>query len=110
MTATRPDIIAHRGGLWPGTAENTMAAFEHAIAHGVTMLETDVHLSADGVLFAAHDDDLQRIAGRPEQLAELPAAELESIELIAGGTLPRLADLLAAFPTCLLYTSPSPRD
>ncbi|MBD8020827.1 glycerophosphodiester phosphodiesterase family protein [Brevibacterium gallinarum] len=99
MTATRPDIIAHRGGLWPGTAENTMAAFEHAVAHGVTMLETDVHLSADGVLFAAHDDDLQRIAGRPEQLAALPAAELESIELIAGGTLPRLADLLAAFPT-----------
>ncbi|MFB9775168.1 glycerophosphodiester phosphodiesterase family protein [Brevibacterium otitidis] len=98
MSAHRTDVIAHRGGLWPAAAENTLAAFEQAVAHGITMLETDVHLSKDGIIFAAHDADLKRIAGRPERLHEVPAAELERIELTDGGTLLRLADLLDAFP------------
>ena len=37
-----------------------MPAFEHAVALGYQSLETDVHLSADGVLMAFHDPDLTR--------------------------------------------------
>lgn len=93
-----PEIIAHRGGLWPGMSENTLEAFTAATAAGVHWLETDVHASADGVLFAAHDPDLTRIAGREQSIRELTAAELDEVELLAGGRLPRLEALIQALP------------
>ncbi|HCX66954.1 MAG TPA: hypothetical protein DHK64_05290, partial [Rhodobiaceae bacterium] len=45
----KPLHVAHRGGagLWP---ENTMVAFERAIAAGADGIELDVHLSRDGLL------------------------------------------------------------
>lgn len=51
------DLQGHRGarGLAP---ENTLAAFERALAIGVSTLETDVHLSADGVPVLHHDPRL----------------------------------------------------
>ncbi len=50
--------IAHRGGadLWP---ENTLPAFEGAIACGADGAELDVHLSADGELVVFHDETLK---------------------------------------------------
>ncbi len=51
------DLEGHRGarGLAP---ENTLAAFERALEIGVSTLETDVHLSADGVAVLHHDPAL----------------------------------------------------
>ena len=48
------DLQGHRGarGLFP---ENTLPAFEGAIALGVTTLEMDVGLTRDGVLVVLHD-------------------------------------------------------
>jgi len=48
------DLQGHRGarGLAP---ENTMAAFERALAIGVTTLETDVAVTKDDVLVISHD-------------------------------------------------------
>lgn len=48
------DLQAHRGGraLAP---ENTLAAFSNAIDIGVTTLELDVGLTADGVVVISHD-------------------------------------------------------
>jgi glycerophosphoryl diester phosphodiesterase len=48
------DLQAHRGGrgLRP---ENTIAAFENAIAIGVTTLELDLAITADGVPVISHD-------------------------------------------------------
>ena len=48
------DLQGHRGsrGLAP---ENTLAAFERAIAIGVTTLETDLAVTRDGVLVISHD-------------------------------------------------------
>jgi glycerophosphoryl diester phosphodiesterase len=48
------DLEAHRGGR--GLApENTLAAFSNAIALGVTTLELDIGLTADGVVVISHD-------------------------------------------------------
>jgi glycerophosphoryl diester phosphodiesterase len=51
------DLQAHRGGrgLLP---ENTLAAFEHALAIGVTTLELDIAITADGVPVISHDPAL----------------------------------------------------
>jgi glycerophosphoryl diester phosphodiesterase len=48
------DLQAHRGGrgLMP---ENTLPAFAHALALGVTTLELDCAISRDGVLVVSHD-------------------------------------------------------
>jgi len=51
------DLEAHRGGR--GLApENTLAAFSNAIDMGVTTLELDIGLTADGVVVISHDTSL----------------------------------------------------
>ena len=52
---TRIAIQGHRGarGIRP---ENTIAAFEYALDHGITTLELDLHMTSDGHLIIYHDD------------------------------------------------------
>jgi glycerophosphoryl diester phosphodiesterase len=60
------DLQAHRGGrgLLP---ENTLAAFEHALELGVTTLEMDVAITADGIAVISHDPALHAGLTRDEQ-------------------------------------------
>lgn len=66
------DLQGHRGtrGLAP---ENTMAAFQRALAIGVTTLETDVAVTQDGVLVISHDPFLNPDLVRGPDGAWLPA-------------------------------------
>jgi glycerophosphoryl diester phosphodiesterase len=47
-------VIAHRGASWE-LRENTLPAFEHAIALGADAIELDVHADAGGRLVVTHD-------------------------------------------------------
>lgn len=49
----KPQAIAHRGykAKYP---ENTMGAFRGAVDVGADGLETDIHLSKDGVVMLSH--------------------------------------------------------
>src|SRR4051812_47700406 len=51
------DLQGHRGarGLKP---ENTLPSFEAALDCGVTSIETDIHLTRDGVPVLTHDPQL----------------------------------------------------
>jgi glycerophosphoryl diester phosphodiesterase len=71
-----PELIAHRGYAlrYP---ENTLAAFEAAIAAGARFVECDVQLSADGVPVLMHDRSLERMCGLKAGVHELPLSELE---------------------------------
>jgi len=75
-----------------------MPAFEGAIRLGFTYLETDVHVTTDGVLVAFHDDDLTRTCGRPGRISDLPWSEVEAARVAGREPIPRLDDLLASWP------------
>ena len=44
-----------------------------------TYIESDCHLTADGVVVLFHDDDLSRVTGDPRRVADVTASELESL-------------------------------
>jgi glycerophosphoryl diester phosphodiesterase len=99
-------VAAHRGGslLWP---ENSLLAFRNAIALGVELLETDVHLTADGEAVVLHDPTLDRTTTGRGAVRDLRLGDLAAVRLRAadgtptGETIPTLAqvlDLVAGAP------------
>jgi glycerophosphoryl diester phosphodiesterase len=79
-----PVLCGHRGS-GRGHEENTLPSFEAAVAAGLRWVEVDARATADGVLVARHDPDLED--GR--SVAALPAAETG---------LMRVDDLFEALP------------
>jgi glycerophosphoryl diester phosphodiesterase len=91
FSAARPQVFAHRGGaaLAP---ENTVQAFDHAVALGVDGLELDVRLSRDAVVVVHHDATLDRTTCLSGALAARSAAELSDVGV------PRLDHVLRRYP------------
>ena len=101
LDSPRPLAFAHRGGAYHPEIEgleNTLAAFQHAVDLGYGYLETDVHVTSDGVLLAFHDTVLDRVTDRTGSIAESTYAEVQ-LALIGGSEpVPTLAELFDAFP------------
>lgn len=94
--------MAHRGGAkhMPNEGiENSLVAFASAIQLGYRYLETDVHCSADGILYAFHDDTLERLTGNPAAISTLDSAVIDRARLGGREPIPRMQDLFEAFPT-----------
>jgi glycerophosphoryl diester phosphodiesterase len=74
-----PVAIAHRGSrlLWP---ENTMEAFSGAVSIGYRHLETDLHLTRDGVLVCIHDHTVDRTTDGSGPVGERTFDELASLD------------------------------
>jgi glycerophosphoryl diester phosphodiesterase len=72
-------IGGHRGD--PESApENTLAAFDAAVALGVDYVENDVQRTADGVLVLLHDDDLDRTTDGSGPVAQATAEEVLALD------------------------------
>ena len=95
----RARVIAHRGAS-SDRPENTLPAFEEAIAQGADMIETDLHLSRDGVVVIHHDAGLERL-GQEGEIRGRTAAELASLDAAPGREetlrIPTLLDVLEGF-------------
>lgn len=94
--------FAHRGGSYHPEIEgleNTLAAFRHAWELGYDYLETDVHLTRDGVLLAFHDDVLDRVSDTSGAVLDLDLAEIRRARIGGRKEIPTFEDLLDAFPT-----------
>lgn len=93
--------FAHRGGAYHPDIEgleNTLTAFRHAVDLGYTYLETDVHATRDGGLFAFHDAALDRVTGDRGVLAEMSTAEVGRALISGREAIPTMASLLEEFP------------
>jgi glycerophosphoryl diester phosphodiesterase len=107
----RPLAIGHRGcaGEVP---ENTLASFARGAADGAVVIETDVHLTRDGVPVLIHDDVVARVTEGSGAVRDLSFAEVQSLDAGfhftapdgstpfrgAGLRIPSLAEALAALP------------
>ena len=99
----KPYVMAHRGNqvLCP---ENTLAAFRMAIEQGADILETDLHLTADGAFVCIHDATLDRTTDGQGPVAEKRLAEIRACSAsygrpeFAAERVPTLQDLLAILP------------
>nr|WP_203716981.1 glycerophosphodiester phosphodiesterase [Asanoa siamensis] len=97
LDAPTPLAFAHRGGAADGD-ENTAEAFGRAIALGYRYVETDVHGTRDGVAVVFHDSDLRRVTGQPGQIRNMTIKDLEAVRVNGSAAVPRLDDVLAAWP------------
>ncbi len=92
-----PIAIAHRGGAREAP-ENTREAFEYAVSLGYTYVETDCHLTADGVVVAFHDPDLDRVSNTTGAINQWNWDDLATVSINGGGTMTSVGELLTDFP------------
>jgi len=78
-----PIVIGHRGAAGE-SPENTLPAFEAALAAGAAILESDVQRTRDGVPILLHDPSLERVCGVAGDASESTWAELAALD--AGAT------------------------
>ncbi|MDX3234628.1 glycerophosphodiester phosphodiesterase [Streptomyces sp. ME03-5709C] len=97
LDSPAPIAFAHRGGTADGL-ENTAWAFRRALGLGYRYLETDVHLTADGVLVAFHDPSLDRVTDAHGRIADLPWSEVGRARVAGHEPVPRFEGLLEEFP------------
>jgi len=100
-----PVAFAHRGGAgdWP---ENTMPAFEGAVALGYRYIETDAHVTSDGTIVAFHDDRLDRVCDRTGIIADLTWSEVRLARVDGREPIPLLEDLLTTWPDLRINIDP----
>jgi glycerophosphoryl diester phosphodiesterase len=89
--------IAHRGGAGLA-AENTMDAFARSYALGVRYLETDLRLTADGVLVVFHDAGLDRVTDGRGPISKMTFERLRQLRVGRVHCIPTFAEVLDAFP------------
>jgi len=75
-----------------------MSAFAKAVSLGYRYVETDVHASRDGVLFAFHDDDLLRTCGVNAKINDLDSSEVAAITVEGSEHIPTLSELVTTWP------------
>jgi glycerophosphoryl diester phosphodiesterase len=99
----KPYLMAHRGNK-AQCPENTLASFQRALEEGADILETDLHLSADGVFMCIHDGTVDRTTNGSGEVAKMTLAELKQLSAwdnrpgFEGERIPTLAEVADMLP------------
>lgn len=96
----RPVVSAHRGDS-VSAPENTIPAFESAIANRADYAELDVQQTKDGVIVVMHDSNLKRTTGVNKNIWEVTYDEIKDLDAgswfskeYAGTKIPTLDEVL----------------
>jgi hypothetical protein len=104
--APPPIIVAHRG-LSEGVPENSLAAFRRSITRGISIIELDLRVTADGELVVLHDRTLDRTTDCTGKVAAMALARVEAcgvptfaevVALVRGTPVRILADVKDGIP------------
>jgi glycerophosphoryl diester phosphodiesterase len=95
-TRSSPLLIAHRGAS-ADAPENTLTAFQLALAQGADGLELDVQLTADERVVVIHDGSLERTTSGHGRVRDLTLAQVQQAVTSDGEPVPTLR---AVFDTC----------
>ncbi len=89
-------VIGHRGasGDFP---ENTLTAFDAALAQGADAFELDVRSTKDGVAVVHHDPTVDRTTDGNGVVADLTLSELQGLDAGGGAVVPTLAQVLERY-------------
>jgi glycerophosphoryl diester phosphodiesterase len=87
-------FVAHRGGIVAGIPENTLAAYRHAIASGVDVVEIDLRGTKDGEVVIMHDPTVDRTTDGTGQVTDLTLAELKQLDAGGGERIPTYGEVL----------------
>jgi Glycerophosphoryl diester phosphodiesterase family len=83
-TGSCPLLIAHRGGAYGAAVpENSMQAFEAAVAAGVDVIETDVWFTSDRRAVLMHDRRLDRTTTGSGPVGARTLAQVRALRLVA---------------------------
>lgn len=117
----RPTLFAHRGSS-AHAPENTLAAFELAVAQQADAIELDAKLCASGEIVVFHDRNVKRTTNGTGKVLDLPLAALKELDAgrwfdarFTGESIPTLAEVFEAvgskiFINIELTNYASPRD
>ena len=99
-------ILGHRGAS-ADFPENTLEAFEAAVAQGADGVELDVMLCASGELVVCHDEKLERLAHRSWWVHATPWWKLKTADVGSAlgfrpARIPRLEEVFEVLPDELL--------
>ena len=77
-----PVISAHRGGRYiAGYPENALETFQYVARQVKVIIECDVNMSSDSVLFLMHDYSLARTTNGKGAVLETPWSKIKSLNL-----------------------------
>lgn len=91
-----PKVIAHRGAS-AHAPENTLSAFELALAQGADGIELDVMLSKDHRIVVIHDDSVDRTTNGSGRVKDMTLEELQQLDAGQGEKIPSLDEVLTHF-------------
>lgn len=96
-SSQKPILISHRGYL-NKEPEFSFKGYDLAIENGSSFIEQDVILSADGIAYVSHDDDLSRTFNQDIKISETNSSVLDEIRYPnLNENLHRLTDVLERY-------------
>lgn len=75
---------AHRGTVGGNIIQNSYGSFVNALQHQADIVEIDVTISKDGILFPFHHQTEPFLFGRDIDITQLNASEIETLECLNG--------------------------
>lgn len=94
-------VTAHRGD-WRNAPENSLRAFQYAVAMGVDMVELDLKKTKDNAIVIMHDETINRTTNGNGKPADYTLQELKNFRLKNGlgratnNTIPTLKEVMLA--------------